>query len=109
MQFTILNDTRVNPDLHAIPKRELQQHRVLRQSGAAISRITSKGNTMITFIKSLFLDPIFVPGERVNYIRGGSIQRTDGYVVGQTRNGVLVEWPREGASLMAATDLAVIG
>lgn len=64
---------------------------------------------LLSFIKSFFVDPSFQPGERVNFIRGGAVRRTDGYVVGQTRNGVVVEWPREGTSLMAATDLSVIG
>jgi hypothetical protein len=61
------------------------------------------------FIKSLFADPTFEAGERVNHVRGGTIQRTDGYVVGQTSKGVLVEWPRVGSSFMNASELTVIG
>lgn len=64
---------------------------------------------IFSFINSFFADPTFHPGERVNLIRGGSIQRTDGYVVSQNDSGVMVEWPRQGTSLMAASDLAVIG
>lgn len=65
--------------------------------------------SFLLFIKSLFAEPTFNPGERVNHIRGGSIRRTDGYVVAKTENGVLVEWPRGGFSTIPATELAVIG
>lgn len=61
------------------------------------------------FIKSLFADPTFEAGERVNLVRGGTIERTDGYVVGQTSKGVLVEWPHAGSSFIAAAELTVIG
>jgi hypothetical protein len=61
------------------------------------------------FFKSLFSDPIFVAGERVNHVRGGTMDRTDGYVIGQTDKGVLVEWPRTGASFVSASELSVIG
>ncbi len=51
----------------------------------------------------------FAAGERVNHIRRGSIERTDGYVVANTDNGVLVEWPRGGFSMLPTHELAVIG
>jgi hypothetical protein len=35
--------------------------------------------------------------------------RTDGFVVGQTTRGVLVEWPRGGATVVNPAELAVIG
>lgn len=62
------------------------------------------------FLKSLFASPQqnFNAGDRVNHIRGGSIRRTDGYVVAQTANGVLVEWPRGGSSLLPHAELAQI-
>jgi hypothetical protein len=60
-------------------------------------------------LKSMFAEPTFKPGERVNHIRGGAIQHTDGYVVAKTANGVLVEWPRGGSSMIPATELTVIG
>jgi hypothetical protein len=65
--------------------------------------------SFLLFIKSLFAEPTFKPGERVNHIRGGSIKRTDGYVVAKTVNGVLVEWPRGGVSWIPANELSVIG
>ena len=65
--------------------------------------------SILLFIKSLFAAPTFKPGERVNHIHGGSIQRTDGYVVAKTVDGVLVEWPRGGFSMIPATELSVIG
>lgn len=64
--------------------------------------------SIILFIKSLFTDPTFEPGERVNHVHRGAIQRTDGYVVAQADGGVLVEWPRGGASVIPAGELAVI-
>ncbi|MDR3369423.1 hypothetical protein [Rhodoferax sp.] len=60
------------------------------------------------FLKSLFTEPSFKPGERVNHISGGSIKRTDGCVVAKTESGVLVEWPRGGSSMIPATELSVI-
>ena len=63
----------------------------------------------LSFIKSLYSEPSFRPGERVNHIRGGTIKRTDGYVVAKTEYGVLVEWPRGGSSMIPATELTVIG
>ena len=65
--------------------------------------------SILLFIKSLFTEPTFTPGERVNHVRGGSIKRTDGYVVAKTENGVLVEWPRGGCSMIPVTELTVIG
>jgi hypothetical protein len=65
--------------------------------------------SIILFIKSLFKEPTFKPGERVNHVRRGAIQRTDGYVVAYADGGVLVEWPRGGANVIPATELAVIG
>jgi hypothetical protein len=65
--------------------------------------------SIILFLKSLFASPVFSTGERVNHVRRGAVERTDGYVVGQTEQGVLVEWPRGGASVIPATELAVIG
>ena len=64
----------------------------------------------VYFIKSLFAvaQIQFAPGERVNLVRRGSIERTDGYVLAQTDKGVLVEWPRAGSSLVNSTDLTVI-
>ena len=46
--------------------------------------------SIILFLKSLFSSPVFAAGERVNHVRRGSVERTDGYVVGQTDHGVLV-------------------
>jgi hypothetical protein len=65
---------------------------------------------VLYFLKSLFsvARATFVPGERVNFVRRGSILRTDGYVIAQTDKGVLVEWPRAGTSLMNSTELTVI-
>ncbi len=62
------------------------------------------------FIQSLFTaaSAKFAPGERVNLVRRGSIERTDGYVVAQTHEGVLVEWPRAGSSLVNSADLTAI-
>ena len=65
--------------------------------------------SIILFLKSLFAQPEILAGVRVNHVRGGSIQRTDGYVVAQTADGVMVEWPRGGRSLLPITELAQIG
>jgi hypothetical protein len=67
--------------------------------------------SVLLFLKSLFLAPqrAFNAGDRVNHIRGGSVRRTDGYVVAQTAAGVLVEWPRGGSSLLPNTELSQIG
>ncbi len=65
--------------------------------------------SILLFLKSLFEQPRFESGARVNHVRGGSIQRTDGYVVGQSDHGVWVEWPRGGRSLLPGSELAQIG
>lgn len=65
--------------------------------------------SILLFFKSLFSAPRFESGVRVNHVRGGSVQRTDGYVVGQTEFGVWVEWPRGGRSLLPRAELAQIG
>lgn len=51
---------------------------------------------MLTFLKTLFQTPRFAVGVRVNRFHQGSLDRTDGRVVAQTAQGVLVEWPRNG-------------
>lgn len=63
---------------------------------------------LLLFIKSLFAEPTFVTGERVNHVRHGTIERTDGYVIAQTDKGVMVEWPHFGTSFMSASELSVI-
>ncbi len=64
---------------------------------------------LLLFIKSLFAEPTFVAGERVNLVRRGTIERTDGYVIAQTDKGVMVEWPYFGTRFMSASELCVIG
>ncbi len=64
--------------------------------------------SILLFLKSLFAQPRFEPGERVNHVPGGSIRRTDGYVIGQTAAGVMVEWPRGGRSLLPVSELSLI-
>ena len=65
--------------------------------------------SILPFLKSLFSSAQqFSTGDRVNHVRGGSIRRTDGFVVGQTAAGVLVEWPRGGSSLIPSGELAQI-
>jgi hypothetical protein len=79
-----------------------------------------KKNTMTKFlsslaalIQSLFAADTstlkFTAGERVNHIRRGTIERTDGYVIANTDSGVLVEWPRGGFSMLPKHELTVIG
>jgi hypothetical protein len=67
--------------------------------------------SILLFLKSLFVAPQqnFSAGDRVNHVRGGSIRRTDGFVVAQTVDGVLVEWPRGGSSMLPNAELAQIG
>lgn len=65
--------------------------------------------SILLFLKSLFEQPRFESGIRVNHVRGGAIARTDGYVVGQTEFGVWVEWPRGGRSLLPVGELSRIG
>ena len=64
---------------------------------------------ILIFIKSLLSQPSFKTGERVNHLQRGSMLRTDGFVVGQTAQGVLVEWPRGGATVVAPSELSLIG
>ena len=61
------------------------------------------------FMKSLFAETSFKAGARVNHVRRGTLERTDGYVVAKTAAGVLVEWPRGGTSILPASELSVIG
>lgn len=65
--------------------------------------------SFILFLKSLFTETTFKAGERVNHIRRGTVERTDGYVVAKTSAGILVEWPRGGSSILPASELAIIG
>ena len=57
---------------------------------------------MLTFLKSLFQTPRFPEGARVILLnatdpRGwNAMDQIDGRVLTQTRQGVLVEWPRGG-------------
>lgn len=64
--------------------------------------------SILLFFKALFSEPTFEPGERVNHVRRGAIQRTDGYVVAHADGGVMVEWPRGGVSVIPAAELSVI-
>lgn len=64
---------------------------------------------ILIFLKSLFAQPSFRTGERVNHLQGGSMLRTDGFVVGQSAQGVLVEWPRGGATVVSPSELSLIG
>ncbi|QHE88076.1 hypothetical protein [Hydrogenophaga sp. BPS33] len=51
---------------------------------------------LIAFLNSFFRAPRFAAGARVNRLHKGTLDRIDGRVVAQTRDGVLVEWPRHG-------------
>lgn len=51
---------------------------------------------LIAFLNPFFQAPRFAAGARVNRLHKGSLDRIDGRVVAQTRDGVLVEWPRHG-------------
>lgn len=70
-------------------------------------------SSMITFIQSFLTTSAptlkFSIGERVNHVRRGAIERTDGYVIANTDNGVLVEWPRGGLSMLPKDELSIIG
>lgn len=70
-------------------------------------------SSIISSIQSLFMTATpamqFAAGERVNHILRGAIERTDGYVIANTDNGVLVEWPRGGFSMLPKHELSVIG
>jgi hypothetical protein len=52
---------------------------------------------MLKFFRTFFQTPRFPVGVRVNRLHQGSLDRTDGRVVAQTAEGVLVEWPRNGS------------
>lgn len=67
--------------------------------------------SILLFLKSLFVthQQTLNVGDRVNHVRGGSIRRTDGYVVAHSASGVLVEWPRGGSSLLPTAELTQIG
>jgi hypothetical protein len=64
--------------------------------------------SIIAFFHSLFAKPTVASGARVNQVRRGNVERSDGYVIAHTDSGVLVEWPSGGASVVAAAELAVI-
>ena len=66
-------------------------------------------NVVFFFLKSFFSSPTFQAGERVNAIRHGHIAASDGYVLAQTHEGVLVEWPTGGTRFEAASELSSIG
>ncbi len=61
------------------------------------------------FLRSLFFTPEFAVGRRVNAVRHGAVERSDGYVIAHTPHGVLVEWPCGSTSLVNASELALIG
>jgi hypothetical protein len=61
-----------------------------------------------SFIKALFDEPMFEHGERVNLVQRGNLERTDGYVVAQSDDGVLVEWPNGGVSVVPVAELSLI-
>lgn len=63
---------------------------------------------LTTLFKSLFATPVFKAGDRVNQFHNGTLLRTDGYVVAQSANSVLVEWRREGICHVSPFDLTVI-
>ena len=54
---------------------------------------------MLNWLKTLFRteDP-FQPGDRVNLAPAGVVARSDGLVLSCSPHGVLVKWPRQGAS-----------
>lgn len=52
---------------------------------------------MLKYFQTFFQTPRFPVGVRVNRLHRGSQDRTDGRVVAQTADGVLVEWPRNGS------------
>lgn len=60
-------------------------------------------------LKTLFSDPEFPAGGRVNAISSGHmVDRTDGLVLTQSQRGVLVEWPCGNTSLVCPTKLVRI-
>ncbi|WP_291014101.1 hypothetical protein [Hydrogenophaga sp.] len=67
---------------------------------------------MLALLRFLFrpdLAPSFQPGFRVNRMKSGGLDRWDGRVIAQTDDGVLVEWPRNGASWERARELCIQG
>ena len=87
----------------------LRSSRPANAIGLIHTNFPIKAMSILLFLKSLFAQPSFSRGQRVNLVQGGSICRTDGYVVGQSDGGVLVEWPRGGASVVSAIHLSLIG
>ena len=62
-----------------------------------------------SFIKALFNEqPAFEHGDRVNLVQRGNLARTDGYVVAQSDDGVLIEWPNGGVSVVPVAELLLI-
>jgi hypothetical protein len=64
--------------------------------------------SIIAFLHSLFASPTIAFGARVNQVHRGNVQRSDGYVIAHSDNGVLVEWPLGGSSVVSAAQLTVI-
>ncbi len=65
--------------------------------------------SIIHSLKSLFSDPEFPVGGRVNAIRlGEMVDRSDGLVITQSQRGVLVEWPCGTTSLVCSSKLVKI-
>lgn len=62
---------------------------------------------MLIFLKSLLQTPRFASGARVNRFLRGQMDRVDGWVVTQTHDSVLVEWPRFGARWEHADSLSL--
>jgi hypothetical protein len=66
---------------------------------------------MLSFLKSLFQTPSFAVGSQVNLLNARSTKwwttadQTDGRVLAQNRQGVLVEWPRDGLRWVDPDDL----
>ena len=64
--------------------------------------------SIFSILKQLFSEPKFHQGARVNYVPGGHIALTDGYVLGQDSAGVHVEFFRKGKMIIPARDLCAI-
>lgn len=60
------------------------------------------------FINSVFAEPVFNHGERVNLHERGNLVRTDGFVLTQTCGNVLVEWPRGDITYVPSINLTLI-
>lgn len=60
-------------------------------------------------LNSLFKEPEFAPGSRVNHVPRGILTNTDGYVLAQTSSGVLVEFRGHGPRFISAGELCQIG